>query len=125
MSLAVIETNEIHLIGRLAKSPTPKTTPNGVAAVGFRLVIRRPPAAVRRQSSDFIECVCDRPATIKAAAGWSPGDVLEVNGSLHRHFWRVGSETRNAYEVEVRTVRRVARGTAAKPKRGSVTTGAA
>ncbi|MDQ3714461.1 MAG: single-stranded DNA-binding protein, partial [Actinomycetota bacterium] len=104
MSLAVIDTNDVHLIGRLAEAPVHKTMPSGDAAVSFRLVVRRPPAAVRRQNTDSIECTSYRAVTVKAAAGWAPGDVFEVHGALHRRFWRDGSATRSAYEVDVRTV---------------------
>ncbi|MDQ3576181.1 MAG: single-stranded DNA-binding protein [Actinomycetota bacterium] len=119
MSLSIVETNEVHLIGRLHGQPTPKTLPDGEAAVGFRLSVSRPPELIRRQKSDFIDCVCSRAATIKAAAGWVPGDVLELNGALHHRFWRVGPSTVNVYEVEVRTVRRVSRAPAKKPGRRS------
>ncbi|MDQ4038538.1 MAG: single-stranded DNA-binding protein [Actinomycetota bacterium] len=125
MSLAVIDTNDVHLIGRLAKAPVHKTLPSGDAAVDFLLAVRRPPAVVRRQSTDSLQCTSLRPTVIKAAAGWNPGDVLEVQGALHRRFWRAGSGTSSVYEVEVRTVRRVSRAQAAKPSRRSVTSGAA
>ncbi|MGI8651882.1 MAG: single-stranded DNA-binding protein [Geodermatophilaceae bacterium] len=125
MSLAVIDTNDVHLIGRLAEEPVHKTLPSGDAAVSFRLVVRRPPAAVRRQNTDSIECTSYRAATVKAAAGWAAGDVFEVHGALHRRFWRDGAATRSAYEVDVRTVRRVSRAPATKPRRSPVTTGAA
>jgi len=125
MSLAVIDTNDVHLIGRLAQEPVHKTMPSGDAAVDFRIAVRRPPAVVRRQSTDSLQCTSFRPGPIKAAAGWAPGDVLEVHGALHRRFWRVGSEIRSVYEVEVRTVRRVSRAPATKPRRRAVTSGAA
>lgn len=117
MSLSIVETNEIHLIGRLHAPPRPKTLPDGAAAIGFRLSVSRPPELIRRQKSDFIDCVSSRAATIKAAAGWMPRDVLELNGALHHRFWREGKATVNVYEVEVRTVRRVSRATDAKPGR--------
>ena len=125
MSLAVIDTNEVHLIGRLAELPVHKTLPSGDVAVDFRIVVRRPPAAVRRQSTDSLQCTSFRAAAIKAAAGWAPGDVLELHGALHRRFWRGEFGTRSAYQVDVRTVRRVSRAPATKPRRRPVTTGAA
>ena len=125
MSLAVIETNDVHLIGRLAKEPVHKSLPSGDAAVDFVLTVRRPPAVVRRQSTDSLACTSLRPVTIKAALGWAPGDVLEVHGALHRRFWRDGSQMRNVYEVEVRTARRVSRAPAAKSRRRPVNSGAA
>lgn len=118
MSLAVIDTNEVHLIGRLAQPPEHKTMPSGDAAVSFRLVVRRLPAAIRRQTTDALECTSYRATAIKAAAGWAPGDVLELHGALHRRFWRAEQGTVSVYEIEVRTVRRVSRAPApaAKPK---------
>lgn len=123
VTLSIIETNEVHLIGRLGAPPAAKTLPGGEAAVAFRVSVTRPPEAVRRQKSDSIDCICSRAATIKAAAGWAPGDVLEVNGALHHRFWRAGSETQNVYEVEVRTVRRLSRAQATKPARRAVAEG--
>ncbi|CAN5413946.1 hypothetical protein BH24ACT9_BH24ACT9_06480 [soil metagenome] len=120
MSLALIDTNEVHLIGRLAEDPVHKTMPSGDCAVNFRIVVRRPPAAVRRQNIDSIECTSYRAATLKASANWAPGDVLEVHGALHRRFWRGEFGTRSAYVVDVRTVRRVSRAPAAKPRRRTV-----
>lgn len=123
MSLSIIETNEVHLIGRLAAPAVGKTLPTGEAAVTFRMTVTRPPEAVRRQKSDSIDCTCSRAATIKAAAGWMPGDVLELNGALHHRFWRVGSGTQSVYEVQVRTVRRLSRASAEKPARRSLAEG--
>jgi single-strand DNA-binding protein len=37
-----------------------------------------------------------------------PGDVVEVEGSLRRRFWRVGAGAASRSEVEVTRVRRVA-----------------
>ena len=125
MSLAVIDTNDLHLIGRLAEPPKHKTMPSGDAAVTFRLVVRRPPEAVRRQNTDSIDCISYRAGTIKSAAGWTSGDSLELHGALRRRFWRGEFGTRSAYDVEVRTVRRVARAHAAKTSRRRVSTGAA
>lgn len=119
MSLSIVATNEVHLIGRLHGPPTPKTLPDGVEAVGFRLSVSRPPEMIRRQKSDSIDCVSSRAAAIKAAAGWVPGDVLELNGALHHRFWRVGAGTQNVYEVEVRSVRRVSRVPATKAGRNT------
>lgn len=127
MSLAVIDTNDVHLIGRLAEQPKYKTMPSGDAAVSFRIVVRRPPKSVRRQNTDSIECISYQARTIKAAAGWMPGDVLEVHGALRRRFWRGESGIRSAYDVELASVRRVSRAPAPKPRRHkvSVSTGAA
>jgi len=125
MSLAIIETNEVHLIGRLAESPVHKIMPSGDAAVEFRIVVRRPPPVIRRQKADSLQCISYRAAAIKSAVGWLPGDVLELHGTLHHRFWRGESGTRSAYEVDARTVRRVSRAPAAKPGRRTVKAGVA
>lgn len=120
MSLAIIETNEVHLIGRLAKAPETKTTRSGEEAVTFRMKVARPPAAIQERGSDDIECISSRAAAVKAAAGWSPGDVLELHGSLRRRWWRDGARTLSAYEIEVGTVRRVTKVSADKTRRQAV-----
>lgn len=117
MSLSIVETNEVHLIGRLHSPAVPKSLPGDEAAVAFRLSVSRAPELIRRQKSDSIDCISSRAATMKAANGWMPGDVLEVHGALHHRFWRESGGTVNVYEVEVRTVRRVSRAPAKKSVR--------
>lgn len=114
MSLDLIDTNDVRLVGRLSAPPEPTTMPSGDLAVKFRIVVRRPPASAstatrRRRTVDAIECISYRRRDIKAAASWSPGDFLDVRGSLRRRFWRGGAGLQSASDVEVVTVRRVSR----------------
>jgi single-strand DNA-binding protein len=44
------------------------------------------------------------------ATAWTADDVVEVEGSLQRRFWRTPTGTAVAYEVNCRRGRKVARG---------------
>lgn len=44
---------------------------------------------------------------------WQVGDVVEVNGSLRRRFFKTGGRLQSMTEVEVISARRVSRAAAA------------
>ena len=75
--------NEVHLVGRVSADPVLLTLPSGDSVVSVRLVVERarPPA----------------------------GDVVEVDGSLRRRFWRAEGVPQSRYEVELSGARRLAR----------------
>ena len=60
----------------------------------------------REPRQDTITCVSFTKALITRSAGWQPDDVLEVEGSLRRRFWRTPTGTAVAHEVDCRRVRR-------------------
>lgn len=122
---APVETiNEVVLVGRVAAAASGKTLPSGDEMVTWRLVVDRPPAdcttAGRRATGrgatgkavtvDTVDCVAWRPGIRRAAGAWQPGDVVRVEGSLRRRFWRSPAGPASRYEVEARAVRRLARG---------------
>ena len=103
--------NEVRLVGRLSAPPEARELPSGDRLVTFRLVVDRP--AGRRSTGgrvvtvDTLDCVVWTAGLRKAAAGWHPGDVLELGGSLRRRFWRTPGGPSSRYEVEVNRARRV------------------
>ena len=106
--------NEVLLVGRLAAAAQERELPSGDALSSFRLVVERPPARratprTRAVTVDALECVVWTAALRKAAAAWEAGDVLEVQGSLRRRFWRAPTGASSRYEVEVVRAKRVAR----------------
>jgi single-strand DNA-binding protein len=106
--------NEVLLVGRLAAPAEERELPSGDVLSSFRVVVDRPPArrpapGTRPPTVDALECVVWTAALRKAAAGWGPGDVLEVQGSLRRRFWRAPTGASSRYEVEVVRAKRVAR----------------
>ena len=104
--------NDIRLRGRLAAAPEERTLPSGDAVVTFRLVVDRPARALRSASSarvDTLDCATFASAVRRRCLQWKPGDVLEVQGSLRRRFFRTGGGPASRYEVEVASATRVAR----------------
>lgn len=112
--------NEVLLIGRLAAAPVRRELPSGDPLVSFRLVVERSPAALRARRGpstptsrvptvDTLDCAAWRKDVQRSLTRATPGDVLEVHGSLRRRFWRTGTGTGAASrsEVEVTRVRRL------------------
>ena len=117
---AAVETvNEVVLVGRVAAAASGKTLPSGDELMTWRLVVDRPPTdrtssssatAGRAVTIDTVDCVAWRAGVRRAAGAWVAGDVVRVEGSLRRRFWRSPTGPASRYEVEARTVRRLARG---------------
>lgn len=104
--------NEVRLVGRLAAEPEARELPSGDLVVTFRLVVARPPSvrrAVRSPTVDTVDCTAWRRGVQRTVAAYAPGDVVEVNGSLRRRFWRGPSGPASRTEVEVTAARRRAR----------------
>ena len=110
MSLAVIDRNDVVLRGRLSAPPELRPLPSGDTLLLFKLVVRREDPRPRGPKSDVITCVSYLPALQRYAAAWTVEDVVEVEGSLQRRFWRTPTGTAVAYEVYCRRGRKVGRG---------------
>ena len=107
-----VHRNEVLLGGRLSTAAQERELPSGDLVVTFRLVIDRPAGsrARARASVDALECSAFRADVRRRALAWSPGDVVQVEGSLRRRFWRSPSGPTSRGEVEVERARRVATG---------------
>lgn len=105
--------NEVVLVGRVAAPATEKALPSGDELVVWRLVVDRRPAESppggRAVTIDTVDCVAWRPTVRRAAALWSTGDIVRVEGSLRRRFWRSPTGPASRYEVEARAVKRLAK----------------
>lgn len=106
--------NEVRLVGRVSQAPEERVLPSGDSLWTFRVVVPRPPgAARRRQSVDALECTAWTARARRSVTAWAAEDVVEVNGSLHRRFYRAGGAVASRVEVEMssgRLIRRAARG---------------
>jgi single-strand DNA-binding protein len=109
MSLSVIDRNDVVLRGRLSAPPQLRALPSGDRLLLFKLVVRREQARPRGPKSDVITCVSYLPAVQRYAMGWTCEDVVEVEGTLQRRFWRTPTGTAVAYEVNCRRGGKVAR----------------
>lgn len=107
--------NEVVLVGRLAAAPEQRALPSGALLTTWRLVVerppggRKPPEGVRAPTIDTVDCVAWVSAVQRSAGTWEPGDVLSVEGSLRRRFWRSPTGASSRYEVEVSRAKRLAR----------------
>jgi single-strand DNA-binding protein len=101
--------NEVRLRGRLAGVQDERALPSGDAVVGFRVVVDRDGSSGGVARVDTLDCAAFRRDIRRKVSGWSPGDEVEVSGSLRRRFFRAGDAAASRYEVEVRTATRLAR----------------
>ncbi len=101
------EDNRVFLRGRLAAVPVVRQLPSGDELCSFRLTIARPPGS--RASVDSIACSTTRSRVRRSLERGEPGDEFEVNGSLHRRFWRSPNGPASRYEVDVSSARLSAR----------------
>ena len=100
--------NYVLLRGSLAAEPLLRTLPSGDELCSFRLTVPRPAETSGRARSDSIDCASTRAAVRRAVARCSPGQRLEVAGSLRRRFWRsIAGTPASRYEVEVSDVRKL------------------
>jgi single-strand DNA-binding protein len=100
--------NYVLLRGSLAAEPLVRTLPSGDELCSFRLTVQRPAETHRRARSDSIDCASTRAAVRRTVARCSPGQRLEVAGSLRRRFWRsIAGTPASRYEVEVIDIQRL------------------
>ena len=108
--------NEVRLRGRLGAAPEQRVLPSGDTVVSFRLVVDRPVRPTASGSSarvDTLDCTAFRADVRRRCLRWAAGDVVEVEGSLRRRFFRAAGGAASRYDVEVVAASRVARAPAA------------
>jgi single-strand DNA-binding protein len=99
--------NEVHLRGRVSMGAARRELPSGTSVVGIRIVVERDPRTLRGRATriDAIDCVAWDPDNQQTIGEWSPGDVVEIVGSLRRRFRRTESGPMSRYEVEIEVAR--------------------
>ncbi|MEO7234437.1 MAG: single-stranded DNA-binding protein [Lapillicoccus sp.] len=129
----VVGVNEVRLVGRVSGAPETRCMPSGDEVVLLRVVVRRPlepppsRSAARvakaanlatddlpqrsapRPTVDTIDVSCWTSVTRRAGLRLAEGDVVEVEGSLRRRFYRAGPTVQSRYDVVAARVRRAAR----------------
>jgi single-strand DNA-binding protein len=96
-------TNHVVLCGRLGNGTVERTLPSGDRLTNFRLTVDRPASDAGRV--DSIDCATDKARVRRTLERASPGDVLHVEGTLRRRFWRGPSGISSRYEVRVSAAR--------------------
>jgi single-strand DNA-binding protein len=101
--------NEVRLRGRAAVVATERTLPSGDTVVTTRLIIDRDSVARRRsaQRVDTIDCTGWSRRVQRSMLRWASGDVVEIQGSIRRRFYREASGPVSRVEVEVRSARKI------------------
>jgi single-strand DNA-binding protein len=105
-STTATDRNDVVLRGRLAAPAVVRELPSGDTLLVFKLTVRRPVARPREPGHDTITCVSSAPGLVRRATAWQPDDVLEVEGSLRRRYWRSPTGGAVVHEVACRRARR-------------------
>lgn len=112
--------NYVLLRGLLAAEPLVRILPSGDELCSFRLTVPRSAQTHGRARSDSIDCASTRGAVRRTVGRCSPGQRLEVTGSLRRRFWRsTAGSPASRYEVEVSDARRLRADQAAGDRQAS------
>ena len=106
--------NTVQLSGRLAAEPEERVLPSGDRLWTCRVIVPR--AEVRRLASgrtgpsvDVVDLAGWSAKVRRSMRTWHAGDIVGVEGSLRRRFYRAGGKTASRMEVEVTTARLVRR----------------
>ena len=98
--------NLVELVGRVSAAPESRTLPSGDEVVSIRLIVDRPAASRRRskQLVDTFECSAWTARLRRRVGRLSPGDVIEVRGSLRRQFSRGATGVFSRVSVDLASV---------------------
>ena len=116
-SSPVLHRNEVVVVGELAPPVEPRRRADGSEVLTFRVAVRSPeigrdPAARDQNPAgrrDILDCVVSSTAVRRRLATYRPGDVVELAGSLRHRFWNTAGRVQSRYEIEVGTLKRLAR----------------
>lgn len=94
--------NKVILMGRLARDPEIRTTPNGVSVCTFSLAVsRRFKNANGEYDADFISCVAWRQTAEFISKNFPKGRMLGVVGSLQTRTYDKDGQKHYVTEVSV------------------------
>ena len=97
--------NVVMLIGRLARDPEIRYTPDGVAVATFTVAVDRPGGGEERKV-DFIDCVAWRKTAENIANYLGKGRLVAVRGRLQvRSYEASDGSRRRAWEVQAAEVK--------------------
>lgn len=104
--------NEVRLVGRVSGDPERREMPSGDQLWTLRLVVARPPAdPPPRVRVDTLDLACWSARVRRSVSRWRDGDVVAVDGSLRRRFYRTPAGSASRVEVEVTRARLIRRAT--------------
>ena len=107
--------NEVFVVGRLAAPAEERELPSGDVITTWRLVVDRPPTrrkapeGTRQATVDTLDFVAWPASLQRAVQAWEPGDIVSVEGAVHRRFWRSPGGIASRYEIDAVKAKRVAK----------------
>ena len=96
--------NDVMVVGRLGSDASEYERPSGDVVVNCRVLVPRADGRV-----DTLDCAVEGAALRKKVLSWQAGDVIELQGSLHRRFWNGPTGPVSRYEIGVATAKRLKR----------------
>lgn len=93
-----IKMNNVNLIGRFAKDPDLRYTPNGTAVCNFTLAVRNP--YDKDGNADFIQCVAWGTVAELIAEKHEKGNMIGVDGRIQTRSYE-NSDGYTVYVTEV------------------------
>lgn len=102
-------TNQVTVVGRLSRAAEQRSLPSGDSLVTFRIIVDRPPAALKRskQKVDTFECVVWTARLRNSVTKLAGGEFVEVKGQLRRRFSRINGSPASFVSIEAEEVRKV------------------
>jgi single-strand DNA-binding protein len=97
--------NEVLLVGAVTDAPAERVLADGRAVVTLRIDVRLDADA--GGGRDSFDCTVEAPRTRRAALGWEIGDVVEVEGSVRRRFYKAAGGMRPFTVIEATRARRI------------------
>lgn len=119
---AVPHRNEIVVVGELTAPVEPRRRTDGGEVLTFRVAVRGATAGPSRDLTptrpievglagrrDVLDCVVSAIVVRRRLETYRAGDVIELSGSLRHRFWNTAGQVQSRYEIEVVTLKRLAR----------------
>lgn len=104
MQVELSHENRVRLVGRVSGEPVERELPSGDRVVSFRLVVAR-----EESGADTIDIAAWSGRTRRTALTLLADQVVAVDGSLRRRFFRAAGALASRYEVEATSLERLRR----------------
>jgi single-strand DNA-binding protein len=101
--------NDVILRGRVAAPAEHRDLPSGDCLMTARIIVDRDTAARKNsaQRVDTIDCVAWLARVQRSMRVWRAGDVVRIEGSIRRRFFRAEGGAASRFEVEVKRAQRL------------------
>jgi single-strand DNA-binding protein len=108
MDVELERQNYVRLSGTLVGDVMERALADGVVVSSFRINVRRESQKQGNAASDTIDCVATPARLRRSLAKFTSGSGIEVEGRLHRRYFRAGGSLVSRYEVDVCSLTRTA-----------------